>query len=404
MALTFLSIQTQFGALLQMLRKWEARWEHATRADGSTFDRRLLTQTNGFTTTDTEESRALGRLLNLLDTAQASRAAAGFTGLRTEIENLLGFFGVIDADSAVINDDDREASPIAIQYIHSVVGGVVSIRERIGILGALRREMEQAGEFVVANGVTFAGGDIVAAFGNSGLLTATTMIGDSHTLTGDIVLTCINESVSAPKFSVEIDRTNDLVGLGIIEADEDVTAEQAYTEGISGLTLLLTRSGLAAPVESGDDGNMFASSTIETPADTDMNSGVLQVKVTRNASAPDFTIEFFNNSARSTKVGEVTVTGVTGTTPIDKTLNNGTRFQSTFSKVNAAAALLAGQSDNDISFDIKTPRLGDRWTRGVVNDEAGEFSSRVAHGWRLALPTSGSSQWTDSLAAPVSVL
>lgn len=408
MVMNYTRFPDYFGGILQVGRKREALWQHATRANDVDFDRRLYSRANGLDNTVTAENRTKSRLNSQLDDVQGPGLEGLFTSWFTEAESLLGLFGIIALDSPLVTDADRAASPIAVSYTYSNTDGVIAITERLGILGALRRDMLANSQKVVANVVAFTGGDIVADSVNIGKLTSTTMTGLSHTLAGELLLRCTGENVDAPEFSVELELTDRLAGQEspIITADNPVTAERAYEDGPTGLTLLLTRPGLAAPVEAGDTGNIFSSTTFLTPAETDMNTGVLQIRVTRNASAPDFTVEFFNSSGRTTKVGQTTVTGLTGTVALDVTLNGKTRFQSTFDKAAAAIELpVSGNVDNDISFDIETPRVGDVWTRPVTNDEAGNFATRIAHvpTWRISLPTTGSNLFTDSLAVDISV-
>ena len=400
MAVDYVSLQIQFGALLQIMRKREALLEHILRASNVNFDRRRLTQTNGFGGDDTEEARALGRQLTHLDGSAGPSVSGVWSSYRSLIEDPNDFFGIIIADVPA-SADDRAAG--AIEYEYETVDGAVSISNRVGVLAALRADMLAQGEFVLANGITF--GALVVTTGNLGILALTSITGLSHALTGTLVLEVTGESVDAPTLSVSNELTDRLPdNQTIVDADNDLTAEKSLEDGPTGITVTLTRPGLAAPVETGDDGAMFSATSIASPAEADMNGGVLQVKVTRQATTPIWLIEFFNSSARTTKVGTVTTDTVLGTFAIDITLTNGTRFQSTFDRVAANVKLPAtGNTDNDISFDIQTPRLGDRWTITVTNDEVGNYSTKIAKAWRTSLPVAGSSQWTEANAASIAV-
>lgn len=400
MAVDYATLQVQFGALLQVMRKREALLEHVLRASDVNHDRRLLAKANGFGTDDTEEARALGQQLAHLDGSAGPSISGVWTAYRSQIEDPNDFFGILIADIPA-SADDRSAG--AISYEYEAIDGAISISARVGILGALRADMLAQGQYVLANGVVFS--PIVAASGNRGELQVDSISGESHCLTGTVVLEVTGETVDAPTLSLSNelgDRLPDNVD--VILADNDVTVEKSFEDGPTGITVTLSRPKLNPPDETGDDGNMFANVQIATPAESDMNGGVLQVKVTRQAASPIWLIEFYNSSARTGKVGSTTTDGTTGTFAIDLTLQNGTRFQADFDRAAAAIQLPAAtNTDNDISYDIKTPREGDRWTIPVANDGVGNYSTKIGQAWRASLPVSGSSQWTEANAASVAV-
>ncbi len=402
MSLTYLKISTQFGAVLRNLRKIEALIDHAVKADNANYNRRLLTQTNGFDQTIDAEARAYGKQLTHFDGPLQSALRTLWENYRAEIESVDDFFGVIDAGLG-LSDIDLKAG--AIEYVYDTTNGVISIVERRGFLGALYNDMIAQSQKVAANGVT--AGSFTAKSGNRGLLTVSAMTYLSHTLSGTLVFEVIDESVDQPviKVSLEtLEKTYD--NLLVIDADNGLNVDKAYEDGPTGLTAALVRTGLATPTESGDGGAIFSSTVIANPKEADMNGGVLQVRVTRQSSGDTWLIEFFNSSARlaSNKVGSATTNTAVGTASLDVTLRNNTRFTATFDRAAAAVVMpAAGNTDDDISFDIETPRLGDRWTREITNDYVGSFSTKIAKAWRMSLPVTSGSQWTDSLANSISM-
>jgi len=402
MPLNYTLLPTQLGAYLKNLRKLEAQLEHALRASAATHNRRLLSQANGLRQTDTEEARAYGKQLAFFDSTLAPGISSLWQQFRDQMESLEDLFGILAVDIP-ISEDDKAASPLAIEYEYEDINGAISIAKRKGVWGALYNDMVAFTEYVTANVITF--GTFTAKSGNRGTLTVGSMTGRPHALTGTLVLEVVDESVDAPKLSVVNELTNPLPDLStFVKADRDLQCEKSFEDGQVGLVMTINRDGLTTPTESGDNGNIFSATSIATPKEGDMNGGTLQGRVTRMAVAPIWNIEFFNSSARTTKVGGTTADTTTGTVALDVTLQNGTRFQSTFDRAAAHALLPAAtNNDNDIQFDIKTPRIGDRWTRTITNDEAGNFSTKLAKLRRVHLPTSGVNLWTDSLAGSESV-
>ncbi len=402
MALNYTKIQTQFGAVLRNLRKIEALIDHVIRATDASHNRRLLTQANGFDTTVDVEARAHGKQLAHFDGPLVSSLRTLWTGYRSEIEHEDDFFGVIDAGLGLSAEDLNAA---AIKYVYDTTNDVISIVNRLGYLGALYNDMIAQAQRITPNVVS--AGAFTAKSGNRGLLTVSSMTYLGHMLTGTLVFECVDETVDQPKLQVTLETAEKTYDdLLVIEADNDLNIDKTYEDGPTGLSASLVRTGLTAPTETGDNGNIFSATTISTPKEGDMSGGVLQVRVTRQSSGDTWLIEFFSTSARtlSTKVGSATTNTTVGTAALDVPLRNGTRFQSTFDRAAAAALLtVAGNQDDDISFDIKTPRKGDRWTREVTNDYAGKFATKIAKAWRASLPTSSGSLWTDSLANDVSM-
>jgi hypothetical protein len=400
MGLTYASIPTQLGTVLIVSDSLKKFYEHAALASNAAHYARVLSKTNGFGLSDTEEKNAYTTLAGYLQNTLAAKIASEWQAWRSQVESDAGFFGLLKADLSA--SDEKDAGG-AIDYDYEDIDGAIAIIARNGIWGALRREMLADSYYVTPNVIGV--GSLTAKSGNRGTLTKTSMAGVSHTLAGTLIITVADEDVTAPKLKLAIELPLPLPdGTLIVEADNYLTCEKSHEDGPTGLTTVLTRSGLAAPTESGDGGAIFSSTSFSTPKTGDMNGGVIYVRVVRQASNV-WLIEWYNNSDRTTKVGsDSTISGTSGTSAIDKTLKNGTRFQSTFDIAAAHAALPnVNDEDNDITFDIKTPRLGDRWTVALTNDGAGKFATKLSHMRRVSLPESGSNLFTDSLADAITV-
>ena len=401
MPINYTKLPVQVGAFLQNLRKTEARLDHTYLASASTHDRRLLSQANGLEQTDTEEARAYGRQLGQMDGDLAPTLRGMWVRQRSEIEHLEDFFGIIAADIPVA-DADRGFG--AILYEYDDVDGAISILKRRGILGELYSDMLANTQRVTPNVITF--GSFTAENGNLGELEVTSMSGISHAIDGTLVFVCVDESVDAPKLTVQNELDLPLPdGLTVIAADNQLQCEKSFEDGPTALTTTLTRAKLTDPDVAGEPAApMFSAITISTPKSADMEGGVLQVRVSRQAAAPIWLVEFFADSERTVKVGRFTTDTTAGTAAIDVTLRAGTRVVATFSRVNANTALPAyPNTDDDITFNIRTPRLGDTWRRTIASDEAGNFSTKIARAWRVSLPTASGTLWSDAAAASVSM-
>ncbi len=400
MSITYADFQVQLGAVLRIARKREALLEHIRQADNANYDRRLLTAANGFSTSQTDEARVLGQHLAHLDGAALTNIRSAWTAYRSLLEAATGFLDMI-ADDLGASQEDRAAG--AIRYLYDVVDGVVSINERRGKLGALYRDMLDQSESVKANVVTF--GSLTAGPDNRGLLTATSESALSHCPTGTLVLEVVSDNVDNPTLRASVELTNPLPdGTARIVGDNLVTCERSWEDGPTGITMVLTRTGLGSPTESGDNGSLFSGTTIATPAESDSDKGIFHITVTRQATSPIWLIEVFNDSARENKVGSTTADTTSGTVALTITCRGGSVISTTFNRANAHTHLpSAGNTDEDISFDIETPRLGDRWTRSLSNDEAGNFSTKLMKLWRISLPTDASPTFTDANASSISM-
>lgn len=407
--MSYTTLQTQMAAELVKSRKIHALREHARLADNANYDRRLLVQTNGYSTSDNEEAAAYAHATNYLDRTLVPALEDQFRRLRSTIQDPTGFFGVLAAEISAKAEDIAIG---AIEYEYLDTDGAITITSRKGLLGALRRQMELDGEYVTPNVVT--PGSLTAKAGNVGSLTGTTLTFEGHCPSGTFTFKCVDESVSAPKFEVSLKLVTGSKladGVPTLEADNRLQPEKAFSDGPTGCSaMVLTRSGLASPTESGDGHALFSSTSFTTPKTGDCTAGRFFVTVTRLAGNA-WDIVFYKDSALTEVVGRgldnatsAAPTGTSSTSTCTAVLANGTIVAFTFSKANAHSNLAnVGDDDTDIYFDIATPRLGDEWTLAVTNDYAGNFATKILHLWRVSLPTTGSNLWTNSLAASVAV-
>jgi len=404
MSLNYTTLPIQLAQELVILRKREAIWEHVHplfSATSANVDRRLLVAANAYSTSVDEEAQALATDLAKLD-GQISPMASIWSDYRATIGSSKGFAGVVWTDAPVVTDADKAAG--AIKYNYTDTAGVIAISERLGWGGALRRQMVLDTNYVLANAITF--GSFTAASGNVGTLAVTSMTGESHALSGTLIFEVVDDTVSAPKIRVTNKLTRPLPDVPeSIVADRQLQPEKSFEDGPTALTMVLTRSGLAAPTEAGDGGAMFASSSISSPSEADSNKGKIFIKVTRQATAPIWLIQWYKDSALTGLVQQATTDTILTTYAVDMTGAGGMRFQSTFDRVAADVALpAAGNTDSDITFDMLSPRKGDRWTRTVTNDYVGLYSTKIAHSWRFSLPVSGAgTMFTDANATSLAV-
>lgn len=400
---SYTKLPIQFATKLVIFREREALWEQARTSNASTDDRRKLIQSNGYDTSDTVEALAVSDANEELDAEVVMAADMALSWKTNHIEDRqLGFAAVL-IDFLDPPESDLDAGMI--EYEYQDINGAITIVRRRGLLGALYHDMAANAQYVTANGVTI--GSITAANGNLGVLEKTSATGESHALTGTVIVECIDASVTKPQFRVTLKLADYLIdGTLEIEGDRNLTAEKSWQDGQTGLTMTLTRTGLATPTESGDGGNIFSSTSFTTPKSGDCDNGVFYFSVTRQSAAPIWLIECFNLSSRvsTSKVGFATADGTSGTTALSITMSNGTVFATTFSKTNANTALAsAGNADTDIQWDIDQPQVGDRWTMTCTNDEAGKYSTKLARIYRASLPIAGSTLWTDSNANSQSI-
>ena len=405
MAINYTTLQVQVGALLRMSRKIEAKLINARDADNANYDRRLLTAASGFSTSDNEEARVYSAIVNgFLDGGEVPNLESRFRSLRAAIENQAEGLGHILAQDLDANEDDLSSAFIDYLYDPDLTDGTITILRRTGLLGALRRDMELAAisQYVTPNVITI--GALTAAAGNVGTLTATSASAEGHCPTGTLTIECVNERVSTTEFSASIEITVPFPdGTKIITGDNLVRAEKSWQDGPTGITMVITRSGLAAPTELTDADALFATTSFTTPRSSDSDRGVFYVRVTRQATAPIWLIEFFADQGYTRKVGHRTETGTVGTAAGTTVMNGGTSITTTFSMANADTAMATAGETATASWDIVNPRIGDKWTRSLSNDEAGLFSTKIMKLWRGSLPGTGANLWTDANASSISM-
>jgi len=404
-AVNYTSLQVQFGALLRIARKIEARMIHARQADNANYDRRLLVAANGFATTDTDEAKALAHYTSWLDDTEVAILRDRFVSFRSAIEDKDSGLGMILKNDLLASAEDIAAPWIRYKYDNTLTDGTIAILRREGIFGALRRDMELAAisQYVVTNVVTF--GALTALSGNLGLLTATSASAESHCPSGTLVIECVSETVHRCEMKLQIELGTAMLpdGTSLIFGDNVLRAEKSWQDGPTGITCVLTRSGLASPTTVVDEGGCFSAETFATPHGSDCDLGNYYVRTTRQAAAPIWLIEFFADSARTRKVGRHTEAAGAGNVAISVTLSNGTVFTANFERTAAGVEMPATGDTADAQWDIETPRLGDKWTRSLTNDYAGVFATKILKLWRASLPIAGANLWTDANAADVSM-
>jgi hypothetical protein len=405
MPINYTTLPIQIATMLRMARKIHALQIQQRDASNANYDRRLLIQANGLSTSDDQEAKVFGGFLAWLDGAAVPNERALFASLRAKIESQLDGLGKIIAEDLAASADERGRAWIDYEYDSDLTDGTIAIKQRHGLWGLLYRDMAAAAnsQYITANAISF--GSFTAGSGNNGTLTATSRSGASHVLTGTARVECVDDTVDRPQFRVTLTPTLPRAdGVVAIEGDNLLTAGKSWEDGPTGLTMTLTVSGLAAPTEAGDNGNIFSSTSIASPKEADSNKGIFYITVTRQASAPIWLVEVYRDSARTEKVGRATTDGTTGTAVLTITCNGGSIITTTFDKAAANTALpSAGNSDADISFDIDTPHVGDFWTFTTTSDDAGNYATKIAQLWPATLPTSGSNLWTDANASSISM-
>jgi len=400
--------ETQFGEVMSILSKRGIVLDHMVRGDAAAHDRRLLVVANGLDTADVDEAAVYANIVNHLD--DVSTAA-----LRNiiEAERDAFLFGTTKQRPGLAYMWMKDLGiagnkiPTAIAdyaYDESLTDGTVAILHRLGIIGAVRGDMELAAndQYITANGVTF--GTFTAESGNQGTLAVTTMTGESHVPSCTMRLRCTNNSATRPEFEVWMSMTEAQrlwTGEDVIRGRRPLVAEKDWEDGWTGLSLKFTRSGLAAPTVTDTDA-LFSSESVATPHDGDSNLGKFYLRVTRQANAPIWLIECFSDAAYTTKTGRVTTAAGAGNVSLTLTCNNGSVLSFDFQRTTAASAM-ASTGDTSVGniIDIVNPRQDDEWYRTCTNDAAGNFATLMMKlGIRMSLPVSGTNLWTDSLAAP----
>lgn len=403
--------ETQFGEILSILSKRGDLIDHVGRGDDANHDRRLLVVTNGLDVTDTVESAIHANIVNRLDEVDLPLLQSNIRSARDEMifGRTVKTPGLAYLWLKALGLQGRAAPTVSTEYIYDdlLTDGTVAILHRRGIIGVVREDMELAAndQRITANGVTF--GSFTPKQNNVGLLTLTTMTGESYVPSSTFNLVCANNSATRPEFNVSIalSRTQKLwTGEDVFEGRRVLTAEKAWEDGHTGLTLEFTRTGLASPTVIDADA-LFSAESVATPHDGDSDLGIFHIKVTRQSGEPRWLIECFSDSSETTKTGRVTTASGAGNVALVLTCNNGSALSFSFQRTTADTAMASvGNTSTPNSFDIDNPREGDHWTRTVTNDEVGNFATLMMKlGIRMSLPITGTNLWLDSLALPYTI-
>lgn len=399
---------------LRVLRVTEAAWEQTTQASVASGSP-LLISVNYDDTDDVEYKVEIATNNQLLSQSGTNFVTAHTNQLTQFVSQTGGFFRIID-DQLTLTTTDKNAGAIDYQYTPNRTTGKVELTGRTGHLAAMRAQMITDSVKIKENIVTV--GALTSFAGNTGsLVSSVALTPDDHTLSGDIVLEVTNARLPNMEFTVSLDLADKLIdGTDIVTADNVLRPGAPFDDGPIGITTLQVNLS-SASITGGDDGAMFSgvSITASTVNDNDSTNGEFGVTVVRVSSATvpvGWQIQAFQNKdSRTVKVfdSEDTTgnspTGSSGAESKTYVLSGGTSWSFNFSKTAATVKLpVTGDSDADISVGIGAPILGDRWKFAIVNDEAGNFASKIAHRFRASLnsTTSGGETVSDALAASVS--
>lgn len=400
---------TEFCDELKIMRASEAHWQYAKLA-GASYFRDLLNA--DYTSSVPRELAARDSSIASLDIFAASEQSL-HQRRKSDFETYFLDTYLFDLIGAAVAD--QQTDPVL--YVYDPVllaNGQVSIQFIRGMLGALKARMIQDSATIKKNTVT--GGTFAVDDGavNIGVLAETSFSAKDHCLTGVIKYECIDDTVDAPVLTVRniMAIADSLIETQIGEAttipsDRPLTVAKPFEDGQTGI---VTQLDLGPVVESGDGGNMFSATTVTKPSEGDSDKGKHYFSVTRMSGTggnPDFRIRWYrkNTLLPSDIVAVSDVTGVAGSVNLT-ILGSKTIITTTFNKTNAAAALpLVDDVDNDIIFDIKSPRVGDKWKKPVTNDYAGKIATLVARRWRASLNSVGGGAETivDTLGNPISI-
>lgn len=405
MAIDHPNFATQFASGLRISRKTHAIDEHWALATNANFNQRLIK--DELDETIDEESAAENNAI-ALNTSQRRTVRGLFNRARSLLEAIA--FPIFDADLP-----GSTAESAAIEYLYQVLGnGQVTKTKNAGKWGIFRDQMVTDAENVLENVVGF--GALTAQGTPEGDLTIASRTGEDHTFAGTVTLECVQEVIGLTQFGVTLKYSApppDLLNIDgtttPVDADNPATIGQSYQDGPTGLGFTL---GFGTVVTTDPDAMFSAEAfTIVVGSSSDLDgNGDLFVKVSRQANAPIWLIEFFNDSERqpSQLVGSVTTDTVLGTfTPTSPILlNGGTGITFTFDRVAADVAIGAAPgSKSDIQFGINNPRIGDIWTFTTTNTEAGLYATKFGKIYRASLNSGGapSANYTDAQASSLSI-
>jgi hypothetical protein len=196
-------------------------------------------------------------------------------------------------------------------------------------------------------------------------------------------------------------------GTTVIQADNPIRVGNDFEDGPIGVSIRLM---LDTPVITGDAPGpvIFTVPIISTPSELDTNKGIIYIQVERFdglGGNPDFKMRWYRdaNFIPLNLIQTVNITGLAGVQLLNIS-GLATSVSVNFDRGNAALRLpLVGNTDNDIVFDIRSPRLGDRWSMVIVNNYAGNYATKIARRWRASLNSAGIPTIADAGAASVAM-
>lgn len=393
---------SQLGAELQTLRGLEAVWEWMTKVSGaSTYFKDKINAAYD-NTVQREDDAETASKDGLKDTTVPGLVSAS-SGRKSGFESY--FFPFMDL-AMTIPQTDRDGGAITYDYDPTLeAAGEIRIVARRGRWGALRREMIAAPSTIKKNVIAF--GALAAPSTNQGVLALSGVaVGSDHTLGGEFTFSVVDDTVGAEKLAVNLALTNPLVdGTVSVAAERNLQVDQFFGEGQTGLDVTL----VLGPVdETGDDGAIFSATTVQNRSEADSAKGKHFITVKRLAvggAGPHFRVSWYRSGslALTDQVTTQDVTGEAGSVPLALVGSEST-ISTTFDKTAAAAFLpLVDDIDSDIVFDLKIPRIGDRWTMTVTNDEAGLGATKIARRWRASLNSDAAPTISDALFASIAI-
>lgn len=411
MALDVTPTFTQTGTELAILQALENLLRFCREvSDPDHFQRRF---DSAYSSTDTAENRAKVSGKTLCENQLATNAFNGHAILLARIEDRSkGLFSVIDSE-VIVSQTDRDAGAIA--YIHRDDDGEISITSEQGYWAALKREMVTLNEFIEKNTVTISPSTFSSFAGNKGSLVLTgTPLGSDHMFSGTLIAECVDEALPRPQFSVEIDLDVPFVRnnqQSLVTDNQLLSVGKKFTEGFTGIQDL--QMDFDNLLETGDDGDMLSSVSITLPADGDGAGGFFHVQVKREGLGPttQWLLKFFSDSDRTTVVfdakteaGNDIPEGESGVQTFTYTLAKGSQFKFTINKTKATVKLLvSGDTDDDIVYNLQSPKVGDRFRLDVVNLENGKFATKIGKNWRVSLNSRVGATISDSLADDITI-
>lgn len=403
MSITYTQDMETLGALLKMLGVPYKAWRYNFDADGSTYVRDIL---NGkFPNSTRVQDQGETDFKTAIDASLLPNLVSSHAAMQEEFRSkgLQKWLGI----GLLLMDEDEAALEDGIDYVYddALLGrtGQVQISQRVGPWARLRADMIDNSK-TVQKPSSLSAASIAAVTGNVGSLAEASVTILDHTLAGIINFECVDDTIGATKIAVSLAFTLPLINGALKrDADNPATLGKSFEDGPTGLTITL---GYGTLVESGDGGNMFASTAVATPSENDTDKGKIFIRVVRMSGSggnPDFMIEWYNSSSMEEDelIATYPVSGTSGTVAVTME-GEDTVLTTTFSKTNAASALASvNDEDTDIIFDIDNPRIGDRWTKAITNNESGNFNSKIARRFPFSLPSASSPNISDTYAADI---